>query len=91
MEACAESLSCVRLFVTPWIVARQAPLSMGILQARILEWVLVARQVLLQGIFPTQGSNADLPHCRQILYQLSHTMEEFREGRIKSDFFGRRD
>jgi len=28
--------------------------------------------ILLQGIFPTQGSNPDLPHCRQILYQLSH-------------------
>ena len=27
---------------------------------------------LLQGIFPTQGSNPGLPHCRQILYQLSH-------------------
>ena len=27
---------------------------------------------LLQGIFPTQGSNPDLPHCRQILCQLSH-------------------
>ena len=27
---------------------------------------------LLQGIFPNQGSNAGLPHCRQILYQLSH-------------------
>ena len=26
----------------------------------------------LQGIFPTQGSNSGLPHCRQILYQLSH-------------------
>ena len=26
---------------------------------------------LLQGIFPTQGLNADLLHCRQILYQLS--------------------
>ena len=25
--------------VTPWTVARQAPLSMGILQARVLEWV----------------------------------------------------
>ena len=24
--------------VTPWTVARQAPLSMGILQVRILEW-----------------------------------------------------
>ena len=27
---------------------------------------------LSQGIFPTQGSNPGLPHCRQILYQLSH-------------------
>ena len=27
---------------------------------------------LLQGIFPTQGSNPGLPHCRQILYPLSH-------------------
>ena len=27
---------------------------------------------LLQGIFPTQGSDPGLPHCRWILYQLSH-------------------
>ena len=27
---------------------------------------------LHQGIFPTQGSNPGLPHCRWILYQLSH-------------------
>ena len=27
---------------------------------------------LLQGIFPTQGSNPDLPHCRRTLYQLNH-------------------
>ena len=27
---------------------------------------------LLQGIFPTQGSNPGLPHCRWILYQLNH-------------------
>src|SRR5574341_1014529 len=27
---------------------------------------------LLQGIFPTQELNPGLPHCRQILYQLSH-------------------
>ena len=26
----------------------------------------------LQGIFPTRGSNPALPHCRWILYQLSH-------------------
>ena len=39
-----------------------------ILQARILEWV---SHSLLQGIFSTQGSNAHLLHCRQILYHLS--------------------
>ena len=27
---------------------------------------------LLQGIFPSQGLNPGLPHCMQILYQLSH-------------------
>ena len=27
---------------------------------------------LLQGIFPTQGSNPGLPRCRRILYHLSH-------------------
>ena len=27
---------------------------------------------LLQGIFPTQGSNPGLLHCRQIFYQLSN-------------------
>ena len=34
-----QSLSHVQLFVTPWTVAHQAPLFMGILQTRILEWV----------------------------------------------------
>ena len=40
-----------------------------ILQARILEWVCY---LLLQGIFPTQGSNPGVLHYRQILYGLSH-------------------
>ena len=41
----------------------------GFLQARILEWVAVP---FSREIFPTQGSNPGLLHCRQILYQLSH-------------------
>ena len=41
----------------------------GILQARILEWVAISS---FQGIFPTQETNLDLLHCRQILYQLSY-------------------
>ena len=32
----------------------------------------VGCHALLQGIFPTQGSNTGLLHCRQILYCLSH-------------------
>ena len=32
----------------------------------------VGCHALLQGIFPTQGMNPGLPHCRQILYHLSH-------------------
>ena len=39
---CAWLLSHVWLCATPWVVACQAPLSMGILQARILEWVAVS-------------------------------------------------
>ena len=41
----------------------------GILQAGILEWVAVSSS---KGIFPIQGSNQRLLHCRWILYQLSH-------------------
>ena len=32
----------------------------------------VGCHALLQGIFPTQGLNTGFPHCRWILYQLSH-------------------
>ena len=35
----------------------------------------VGCHVLLQGIFPTQGSNQGLLHCRQIPYQLSHQLQ----------------
>ena len=39
---CAQSLSHVRFFVTSWTIACQAPLSIGILQARILDWVSIS-------------------------------------------------
>ena len=32
----------------------------------------VGYHALFQGIFPTQGSNPDLTHCRWILHHLSH-------------------
>ena len=32
----------------------------------------VGCHILLQGIFPTQGSNPGVPHCRWILYHLRH-------------------
>ena len=61
-------LSCVQLFAIPWTVAPQSPLSMGF--SRQEYWS--GCHSLLQGIFLTQGLNAGLLHCRQILYHLSH-------------------
>ena len=53
----AQPLHCVRLFAAPWTVAGQAPGSGG--------------HFLLQGIFPTQGSNPHVSYtscvCRQAL------------------------
>ena len=40
-----------------------------IFHARILEWVVIS---FSRGIFPTQGLNLSLLHCRQILYWLSY-------------------
>ena len=40
---------------------------------------------LLQGIFPTQGSNPGLLHYRQILYQLSHKGSKVSQRQIPYD------
>ena len=40
---------------------------------------------LLQGIFPTQGLNPGLPHCRWILYQLSHKGTPYRGKNNSND------
>ena len=59
--------SRVQLFATSWTIARQAPLSLGSPSKN----TAVGCHALLQGIFPTQGLNPGLPHCRWILYHLS--------------------
>ena len=61
------SHSVVSDSATPLTAAGQAPLSMGVLQVRILEWIAMPSS---RGIFPTQGLNPGLPHCKQILYHL---------------------
>ena len=38
---------------------------------------------LLKGIFPTQGLNPGLLHCRQILYHLSHQGYTFENNKFK--------
>ena len=48
-------------------MACQAPLSMGFSKQDT-----GGGYFLLQGIFPAQGLNPGLPHCRQIVYCLSH-------------------
>ena len=52
------------LFVTPWTIYS--------LWNSLGQNTGVGSLSLSQGIFPTSGSNPGLPHCRQILYQLSH-------------------
>ena len=52
----------------PWAVAHQAPLSMDSPGKN----TAVGCHFLLQGIFPTQGINQGLLHCRQTVYHVSH-------------------
>ena len=71
-----KSLSRVRLFATPWTVAYQ--LLWTVAYQLLCPWDFpgkntgVGSHFLLQEIFPTQGLNPGLPHCRQTLYHLSH-------------------
>ena len=58
----SESCSAVSYSATPWTHPRN---SLG-------QNTGVDSLSLLQGIFPTQGLNPSLLHCRRILYQLSH-------------------
>ena len=64
-----KSLSRSRLFATPWIVVCTKLLRPWDFQGKS---TVVGCHFLLQGIFPTQGSNPGLSHCRQALYHLSH-------------------
>ena len=57
-QPCAQSLSHVRLFATPRAIARQPPLSLEFPGKN----TRVGYHFLLQGIFPTQGSNPHLLH-----------------------------
>ena len=58
-----KSLSCVQLFTTPW--TSPCPWNWPDQNTEVVSLSL------LQGIFPTQGLNPGLPHCREILYCLS--------------------
>ena len=49
MKVKVKSLS-VRLFVTPWTAAYQAPPIHGIFQARVLEWGTIAFSVYVLGL-----------------------------------------
>ena len=68
-QCVCQLLSCVQLFATSWTAAHQSPLVQGNSPGKNTG---VSYHALLQGIFPTQGLNPGLLHCRRILYQLSH-------------------
>ena len=67
-ESDGISCSVMSHSATPWTVACQAPLSMEF--SRHEYWS--GLPFPSPGIFPTQGSNLGLLHCRHILYHLSH-------------------
>ena len=68
MHRKVKSLSHVQLFETPWTAAHHAPLSMGLLQERILEWVAMPSS----RVSSQPRDYSDLSHHSQILYCLSH-------------------
>ena len=63
-----KSLSLVRLFATPWTIAFQVPPSMGFSRCEHWSGLLF----LSSGDLPDPGIDPGLPHCRQMLYHLSH-------------------
>ena len=71
--ACALSLSCARLFVTPWTIACQPPQSMGF--SRQENWM--GCHFLLQGIFLTQGPKLRLLYWHADSFPLSHLGSPF--------------
>ena len=53
----------------------------GIFQAIVLEWIAIS---FSRGIFLTQGLNPGLPHCRQMLYRLSHQGSQSTDSKNKT-------
>ena len=66
-------LSHVWLFATPWTVACHVPLFVGVSSKN----TVMGCHVLIQGIFPIQGSNPGHPNSRQILNHLRHQGRPF--------------
>ena len=62
-----QSLSRVPLFAMPWTIAHQAPLSMGILHARILKCVAISSP----GDLPNPEIEPRSPALQADSYQLS--------------------
>ena len=71
-----KSLSCVQLFVTPWMVAYQAPPSMAFSRQEYWSGLPFPSP---EDLVPTQGSNLGLRHYRQTLYHLSHQGSPLKE------------
>ena len=67
-----KSLSHAQLSVTAWTIQAMNSLQFSIIQNSPGQNTGVSSLSLFQGIFPMQGSNPGLLHCRWILYQLSH-------------------
>ena len=79
----AQSLSCVRLFVTSWAVAHQASLTVEF--PRQEYWS--GCHFLFQGIFLTQGSNLSCPHLAALVGRFFTTAPSGKHVHIQTSIF----
>ena len=94
-----ESVSCCRicLVATPWTVARQAPLSIRILQARILEWIVISfsrgssqprdQVFCIAGRFFTVWATREAQWVGSERIQEKHLVTRVRPYRVPFSFF----
>ena len=77
VRACAHTHTCMLYLVAQWCPTLCDPMDCSPPGSLVRgdspgKNTRVGCHVLLLGIFPTQGLNPGLPHCRHILYHLSH-------------------
>ena len=89
-QECWSGLPCPSPGDLPDPGIKPASLMSPALASRFFTTSATCKAYFLQGIFPTHRVNPGLPHCREILYHLSHIVLKPRlnlRGMVKLFFF----